>query len=264
MAELHTIQREFANALRDARASAGMTAWLAGDDTLVERRLAIYRANMVASADKALSAACPVVRQVVGAEFFHGLARAYQHETPSTSGDLTEFGATFADFLAVFPHVRHLPYLPHLARLEWAAHRAYGAADASPWDTAALIAVEPERQAEIRFEWTAGMALVEAPCPIVRIWTLHQPGYDGEFSVDWTKAESALVSRQGFAVAVEAVGPGDAAFLRESLAGAVLGTAAAAALGADPGFDLGALLVRAIGAGLICGFDLLPIETSTS
>jgi hypothetical protein len=256
MSELLALQAGFAAALRDVDAAPATARWVAGDEALLERRLAIYRANMVASADKALSAACPVVRQVVGDEFFHALARAYQRAHPSTSGDLGDFGAEFPAFLATFEHTQSLPYLPDLARLEWAAHRAYGAADAPAWDAAALSAVDPERQAQIRFAWSAGLAVVESPYPIVRIWTIHQPGHTGEFAVDWEVAERALVARDGFAVTVSAIGAGDAVFLDSSMAGATLGDAATAALLADPQFDLGALLGRAIAAQLICAFTL--------
>ncbi|MEP6503370.1 MAG: DNA-binding domain-containing protein [Betaproteobacteria bacterium] len=256
MSELLALQAGFARALRDTDATPAAGRWIAGDAALRDRRLAIYRANMVAAADKALSAACPVVRQVVGEEFFHALAREYQREHPSTSGDLGDFGAEFPHFLDTFEHTRSLPYLPDLARLEWAAHRAYGAADGVAWDPAALAAVEVERQEQIRLHWSPGLAVVDSPYPIVRIWTIHQPGHGGEFAVDWDVAERALVARDGFAVTVAAIGVGDAAFLRASFGGAPLGDAAAAALQADPLFDLAALLGRAITSRLVCGFTL--------
>jgi hypothetical protein len=256
MPELLALQAGFARALRDADATPATARWLAGDAAHLDRRVAIYRANMVASADKALSAACPVVRQVVGEEFFHALARAYQREQPSTSGDLGDFGAGFPAFLARFEPTQSLPYLPDLAHLEWAAHRAYGAADARAWDPAALSSVHAGQQSQIRFHWSPGLAVVESIHPIVRIWTIHQPGFAGEFAVDWDVAERALVARDGFAVTVAAIGAGDAAFLVASLAGAPLGDAAAAALQADPHFDLGALLGRAITSQWTCGFTL--------
>ena len=256
MPELLDFQSDFAAALRDRRRAPAMQRWLAGDAELVERRMAIYRANMVAAADKALSSAYPVIRQVVGEEFFHGLAREYQRGTPSASGDLTDFGATFDAFVAEFEHTQSLPYLPDLARLEWAVHRASGAADAPEWDAAALGAVDPEQQAAIRFVWSPGLAVIESPHPIARIWTIHQPGDDGGFSVDWSKADTALVARDGFAVVVTECAAADATFFRASLAGAALGDAATATLETHPDFDLGALLGRALAARLLCGFTL--------
>jgi hypothetical protein len=257
MPELRDLQADFALALRNADRTPVVQRWLAGPPPLAERRMAIYRANMAAAADKALSAAYPVIRQVVGDEFFHGLAREYQRGTPSASGDLNDFGAAFDAFLAGFEHVQTMPWLPDLARLEWAAHRAYGAADAPAWDPATLADVEPERQSAIRLQWSPGLAVVASPWPLVRVWTIHQPGYAGEFSVAWDSPETALVARDGFVVGVTACSPADAAFVAASLAGRPLGDAADAALRAHPDFDLGALLARAIGARHVCGFTLL-------
>ena len=256
MPELMAIQAGFAAALRDRDRTPATQAWLAGDAELVDRRMAIYRANMVASAEKALAAAYPVVRQVVGDEFFHGLAREYQRRIPSTSGDLTTFGASFDEFLAAFEHTQSLPYLPDLARLEWAVHRAYGAADAPDFDAAALASVDDEQQGAIRLRWSPGLAVIGSCYPIVRVWTIHQPGHAGEFSVDWDLAETALVARDGFVVTVTGCGAGDAAFLEASLNGVPLGDAAATALQYHPDFDLGALLSRAFAARLVCGFTL--------
>ncbi len=257
MAEsLLRVQSDFADALRDRDLTAAATAWLAGDADRAEGRLAIYRANMVAAADKALSAAYPVIRQVVGEDFFHGLAREHQRATPSTSGDLGEFGATFDAFLAQFEHVQDMPWLPDLARVEWAAHRAYGAADAPDWDAASLGAVEPERHEAIRLHWSPGLAIVRSRWPVVRVWTLHQPGHDGAFDIDWSVRETALVARDGFAVTVTAIDDAGADFIEASSQGAALGDAAVATLQSHPDFDLGALLARALAARLVCGFTL--------
>jgi len=253
MPDLLGFQLDFAAALRDRARTPALAHRLAGEAGVVDGRMAIYRANMVAAADKALSAAYPVIRQVVGDEFFHGLAREYQRGTPSTSGDLTGFGARFDDFLATFEHTQSMPYLPELARLEWAAHLAYGAADAPGWDVAALAAIPPERQDAIRFQWSPGLAVVRSAFPVVRIWTIHQSGFDGVFEVDWGRAETALVARDGFAVTVTGCPPAEAAFIEASLRGATLADAASEALERHPDFDLGALLARAFAARLVCG-----------
>jgi hypothetical protein len=256
MPELLDIQSDFATALRDADQTARARRWLAGDDAHVDERIALYRATMVANGEKALSSAYPVIRQVVGQEFFRGLARAYQREIPSTSGDLTDFGAAFAGFVAAFEHTQSLPYLPDLARLEWAVQRAYGAADANEWDASSLGEVDPDRQAAIRFKWSPGIALVDSPFPIVRLWHLHQSGHEGEFKVDWDVGECALVSRDGFVVDVAALGRGDAVFMSRSLDGVAFGEASVAAVQAAPGFDLAGALGRAIASHRICGFFL--------
>lgn len=254
MPELLAIQQDFAGALHDADAAPRTGRWLAGDASLIEQRLAIYRANVAASAAKALAAAYPVTRQVVGETFFDGLARAYRQLVASTSGDLSDHGAALCGFVSECAHTQSLPYLPDLARLEWAVHRAYGAQDAPPWDTQSLARVAPARQAAIHLEWAAGTCVIDANFPIARIWLIHQPGFEGEFNVDWSVRECVLVAREGFRVVVSALGAGEAAFIAGSLAGSALGACAEMALAAEPGFDLGRLLGRLMASNVICGF----------
>ena len=115
MPSLFESQRHLARCLADPRSMGSTGALLAGAPARIERGLAVYRANSNAAAAKALAGAYPVVSQVVGAEFFEALARAYRRAHPSTSCDLNEYGAEFAPFLAGFPHVSHLAYLPDLA-----------------------------------------------------------------------------------------------------------------------------------------------------
>ncbi|HEY1394079.1 MAG TPA: DNA-binding domain-containing protein [Methylibium sp.] len=247
-------QRAFAAALRDAAQTEPALHLFKGEQALVQRRLAIYRGNAVGAVAKALAAAYPVIVQIVGEEFFGGLARAHLRECPSTSGDLYDYGAGFAQFLAQFPPVAEFAYLPDLARLEWAAHRAYAAADAPLFDLQALARVPAAQQAGLRFQLAPGTALIRSAHPIVRLWTIHQDGYDGEFSVDWDRAETALVTRRGLDVLVSAVGPGMAMFLAGLLGGASLERAARLASDADAGFELAAALGAAVRANLICGF----------
>ena len=54
MPELLQFQADFAAALRDRQRTPALQRWLAGSSDVVERRVAIYRANMVAAAEKAL------------------------------------------------------------------------------------------------------------------------------------------------------------------------------------------------------------------
>jgi hypothetical protein len=254
MADLLECQRDFAGALCDVGDSARTAGWLAGDASLNERRLAIYRCNVAAAAAKALSAAYPVIRQVVGDTLFDELAAEYQRRTPSSSGDLNELGSSFAEFVADADATRSLPYVSDLARLEWAAHRAYGAADADFFDARALAQLPAHRQSKIRFVWAAGTALIASPFPIARIWRIHQADFDGEFSVDWSAGEIALVAREGLRVAVRAVGVGDAAFVAASMGGSALDAAVERAHISDAGFDIARLLQQLIAANVICGF----------
>jgi hypothetical protein len=230
----------------------------AGPEDRAADLLAIYRGNCQANWSKALEGAYPVVRLLVGDEFFAGLVREYARAEPSSEGDLNVFGHRFADFLADFPHARTLSYLPDVARLEWAVHRAFYAADAGRLDLAEVALLREDQLASVRLRLAPACALVRSAYPVTRIWEVHQPEHVGEMEVDLDAGgETAFVHRPAFRVAVDALTPGAAVFLGMCDKGRPLTAALDAALGVDPGFDLQALLVQWVQRGAIVGMEIM-------
>ncbi|UGA36773.1 DNA-binding domain-containing protein [Chromobacterium haemolyticum] len=78
--------------------------------------LAVYRNNYRVGLIDTLAFIYPVCRQLVGGDFFTGLARVFIGGHPSLSGNLHLYGAAFGDFVAGFEHARELPYLADVAR----------------------------------------------------------------------------------------------------------------------------------------------------
>ncbi len=188
----------------DARAPAhaaivaAACAALDGDAARNARRLAVYRANAIANATAALRAHYPVIARIVGAEFFAQLARAYCGAHASTSGDLGEYGAALADFVAHDVHAQGLPYLPDLARLEWAVHRAETAADVPD----AARAAHADAQQLLR---APGSTVLASAHPIAEIWHAHQDDATlAPADIVW-RAQGAWVYRDGWQVRVAAL-----------------------------------------------------------
>src|SRR5471032_1000470 len=77
MPELATVQQLFGAALADATRGNAAAPLFAGDPAHARDRLAVYRGNIVTNAVRALAATYPIIRKLVGIEFFAGLARAY-------------------------------------------------------------------------------------------------------------------------------------------------------------------------------------------
>ena len=259
MPDLASHQLGFARALRE-RNSDAIAPLLTTDAATSARRLGIYRANSIAGATKALVAAYPVLSEVVGSEFFDALARACWRFVPSRSGDLGDYGDAFASFLAGFEHVADMPWLADLARLEWAVQLASIAADAAPLDAATLARVPPTALTSLILELVPGTATLVSRYPIVRVWTLHQPGSErsGGFAVDWSLAETALVTRQGLEVRVVAIDPPAAIAIEAMQRGATLADALAAGQEAGErigtGFDAAAAPATWLAEGLFAGY----------
>jgi hypothetical protein len=245
-------QREFLDALFAESTADPPPLAIAAGALGVARRIAIYRHNVLTNLVGALAAIYPVCRRIVGEAFFDHAARAFCRSTPSTSGDLNDFGEAWGEFLGRWPYARELPYLPDTARLEWAWHRAFHAADAEPYDAAQLAAVPVERLPALRFRLHPSAAIVDSGFPLSQIWRVNQEEYAGDQTVDWDRGgERILVCRRGFEVRVEALVPADAAFLAACLAGASLEKAHDAALEVDAGFNLEGALTRWVRDGLI-------------
>jgi uncharacterized protein (UPF0276 family) len=184
-------QQAFATALFDPAANAPLLARVKGD----EHRLALYRGNLTSTWDKALSAAYPVLRELVGDDFFSAMSRAYGMANPSRDADLNQFGSTFAGFLGNFEPVAAFPYMPDMARLEWALHRAHFGADAPALDAAEVGALAPDQLEAARFTLHPACCLLKSEWAVVPLWQAHQAGSGVGFPARMDTPSRAVVAR---------------------------------------------------------------------
>jgi hypothetical protein len=255
MNSLHDLQARFRRAVfrRDDAAIADAIVDAAPG---VAPRLDVYRRNAFGNLADALAAIFPVVRKLVGEEFFRYAAREYITRQPSTSGDLNDFGTVFADFLARFEPAAALPYLPDTARLEQLVHEAYFAAEPAR-APAILSGVAPERFADLRFRLDPSVRRFTSAFPVDRIWQVNQDGYTGDDTVDLgLGGVRLLIRREHGVIELEALDAGEWALLDALAAGETFGDACVAALLAGPEFDVAAALQRFIGGGVIVGATL--------
>lgn len=255
MPDLASLQRAFSRGLANGELPTG----LRGAPDITARRFAIYRNNVRLARMAALANTYPLVRNIVGAEFFDGLAREYASTYESASGDLNEYGGAFAGFLDGFEHVRDLPYLPDCARLDWLCHMAFYAADGAAFDTAQLAGIAPEQHNRLRLALQPGFALLASPYPLARIWRVNQVGHEGDMRIDFNGGwQHAMVLREGFAVRVEALGRGGHALLETIISGQSLGIALDHALEAECNFDFPTAFASWLASRLFTGFSLAP------
>ncbi len=203
------------------------------------RRFDIYRNNVVASLIEALGEAFPVVRAIVGDEFFRAMAGVYVRAHPPSSPRMMVYGESFPPFLEAFPPAAGLAYLPDAARLDHARRLAYHAADEPAADPAVLGGLDPVALMEARLALQAACYVLRSRHPLHAIWRYNATEDKAPVR---PAAEDVLVSRPDDKVLVQLLPPGAAAFLLALQAGAPLGRAAARAMAEAPGFDLGASL----------------------
>ena len=217
--------------------------------------IGIYRNNYRGNLHDALAGAYPVIVQLVGKDFFRLLARRYIELHPSRSGNLHCYGGEMADFIAGFEPAQGLAYLPDVAALDWACHRAYFAAAADTIDIAKLAQISPAQYHGLILHTTCH--LVRSKYPISEIWHAHQPGAPGDFHIDLASGPcNALVTRKDNFVRVSELAEADASWLQDIQAGNPLGEATAATMERFPDFDLQAVLVNLVAHDALNDFNL--------
>ncbi|WP_374354031.1 putative DNA-binding domain-containing protein [Chitinimonas sp.] len=221
-----------------------------------------YANNLLFNRADALADSYPVVQQLVGEEFFGGMARLYARQTPSHSGDIHRYGSDFADFIAGFAPAAELPYLADAARLDWLCHRAYFADDGRRFDLARLADVAPERQGALCLQLDPAVGLLASSWPIASLWRAHlaeddadheafpSPDQGGEWALCWRNRHNK--------VRVRRLSQSSFAFLQACANGHCLAEALECALDADMEFDLGASLHGWITDQVIADFNESP------
>ncbi len=139
-------------------------------------RFDVYRNNVIASLTEALRQAFPVIRKLVGEEFFTAMAIEHVRAHPPRSPMLMLYGADMPGFLAAFPPVAHLGYLPDIARLELALREAYHASDAAPVPADRLAALPDAEFLSARISFAPAMRIVQSRWPIHAIWAANAEG----------------------------------------------------------------------------------------
>src|SRR5919204_5566987 len=109
MAALLDLQRAFAGALLDEH-DARIYAHVLEDGFPAPERLRIYRNTCRSTLVASLRLTYPAVERLVGAEFFEAAAARYAAAQPAHSGDLNDYGGTFAPFLAGFAPAGEPPH----------------------------------------------------------------------------------------------------------------------------------------------------------
>jgi hypothetical protein len=250
--ELAAQQQTFASALFDAGSQgAALSLFKAGG----EKRFGLYRGNLTVTWDKVLSQAFPVVRELVGEEFFSALTRAYGMAHPSVDADLNRFGAGFAAFLDGFEHVADYPYLADMARLEWLLHRTHYAPDAAAVDAAGLAALSAEELETASATLHPACSLFTSDWAVVPLWQAHQPGSEIAFPAQMQLASHAVVARPLWKTELAALDAGAFAALVELGSGASVGEALDAAFDLDENFDVAAAMKQWMDLGVLASLS---------
>ena len=220
------------------------------------RRFAVYRNNVASSLIEALEAAYPVVRRLLGEEYFRAVAGLHALQDPPRSPIMLHYGKGFPEFLARFEPLSSHPYLVDVARIERAWIEAYHAAEAEPLRLEALADIPAHRVADLRFTLHPSMRLVRSAYPALTIWHANRLEQSPS-SIDLASGgQEILIVRPAAEVEVRLVPSDGAQFLQRLALGEPLAAATAAATAVSESFDLTQHLAALLECGLITGARL--------
>ncbi len=202
MLRLPELQRAMFRAITGAAgrddADPALLADVQGDARLgADARLEIYGRMYRARLVDVLFEDYPRVAATLGHAPFVSHAEAYVANHASTHPSLRWFGAGFAEHLAATVDAALPPFVPDLARLEWARLGAFDAPDAALLTVDALRALAPEGWTTLRLHVVPALEILVVAWPVHRIWEAAGEGRAG----GWSASPTVLrVWRQGDAV----------------------------------------------------------------
>jgi hypothetical protein len=234
MPTLHEVQRAMRRSIVDHGDDA-VADLLAPDGVPPAESLTLYRGNYAGALIAALRLSYPAIDRLVGAEFFAGAARQFIREMPPRMAWLYDYGGAFADFLAQFPPAAELPYLPDVARLEWAVNGAIHAVDCDGVTMSDLTRLADADPHALSFEPHPAIGLLRVDHPADRIWRAVLAGDEEALGkIDMAEGSSWLLVERGRAgIEVSRLSDAEGRFSAALFAGEPLDRAIEAAGEAD-------------------------------
>ncbi len=245
---------DFSRALRDQQLAVP-DGIVGPDGEVSNKRFSIYRNNVALSLSDALAANFPVIKRLVGDEFFAALAKAFIAQHSAKVPMLFAYGDEFAVFLERFEPVAEFPYLADVARVEFAWLQAYHAADLDILDGQQLGAVAAEEVGNVRFTAHPASWVFRSVWPVGTIVARNQE--EGDCSdIDLSQGEDILITRPLLDVETRILPSGGYEFLSALVAGNTLEQAAGAAASLDAEFDLSMQITGMLECGVFSAINI--------
>ncbi|MDA8389270.1 MAG: DNA-binding domain-containing protein [Gammaproteobacteria bacterium] len=207
---LASCQKAWAEAL-SAGQFDGADAWIDSDGLPSHRRLWIYHNQLRITWREALETTYPAIVSLTGSRYFRRIARDYGRWHKAPGGNLQDYGAALPAYLAQRPEISLYPYLPDVARLEWARSESVTAAEEPGIRLDALAAFDASAWPDLRLRLAASLRLVASPYPVARIWAAAsgdaQHKEAARAGLQRREAAAIVLYRQRRAVVMETLPP---------------------------------------------------------
>jgi hypothetical protein len=188
-------------------------------------RLRAYTGGYPARIGEAVEEVYPALKHVIGSSAFASLVTRYLPHVPEGVYNLNDVGAALPSFLARDEVARELPFLPDLARLEHAVHRAFHATERSSLPLTIFSDWTLEEWSSAMLEFQPSVALVSSAWPICDIWNARETPIEQIDIALEARPQHVLVGRPSGLVQCWVVDADEADALESMRGGATLGQA---------------------------------------
>jgi hypothetical protein len=214
----------------------------------VARRYAVYRNNVTVGLIRALEANFPVIRKLLGDQYFAGFARDFAQRHPPHSPLMFQYGVAFPQALEDAEDLASYPYLGDVARLEILWRESYHAGDAPLLASDALASIDPESLFDSQLVAHPATRLMQSQFAIHDILSANSPDHEGHVS-DPTQPQCVLVTRPRYDVGAHLLAADQFAFFIALQNGIRLGEALDRAAAVNTNFDLTSSLALMLQSG---------------
>ena len=171
----------------------------------LSERLAVHIEGYPARIAAALREAFPAVVHVLGEGSSASLARRFGPRISTSVRNLNDIGSVLPEFLESDPLAEVLPFLPDLARLEWAVVRCFHSEISQPFDPRIGEHWTLDEWEQVRIAFQPGLAVVRSAWPIRELREAKDTDREA-IDIDLVdRPDRVLVHRHGFEVVVESI-----------------------------------------------------------
>lgn len=199
--------------------------------------LTIYHHHVTKKLLKPLQDSYPLIRRLLGEDFFTITANEYIKNYPSRTSNLHDYGAYFSDFLAEYQPLHDLMYLAEVAQFEWACHQLQFAADAPKFDLTGLTQISDEQLESLHLVIHPASSLMKCYYPILDIIDLCQGEVDDTVNIN-AGVMNLLIIRRDMELCLVPLTEAEFHFLNEVQDNKSIADALQTALSYDPAFNL--------------------------
>ncbi len=154
----------------------------------------IYRRNLLATAQQALSISFPTVFALLDSDIAQDIVQQYLRVSPPSQGDWSQWGEDFADFIATTAIGNNYSYLTDCATVDWCVHCALHGIDQTLVQTSLQVLSDSEPE-HIFIEFNQNVKVLKTRYPLTDIFDAHHHRDESQRDIAMKSAQQALLTK---------------------------------------------------------------------